>query len=66
MKSDSLYHPIGPLGSIIIGIVMIGLSIARIYPGGLNLAWLGLAFLLGGIILMMVRIMTKKNNELPR
>ncbi|MBX2851828.1 MAG: hypothetical protein KTR15_08800 [Phycisphaeraceae bacterium] len=62
----SLLNPIGPLGSIVIGLVMIGLSIAGIYPGGLNLSWLGLAFLLGGTIMLMVRIMIKKKTELPK
>jgi uncharacterized membrane-anchored protein len=62
----SLLNPIGPLGSIIIGIVCLGLTFARIYPAGLNLAWLGVAFLLGGTIMMMVRIMNKKKNELPK
>jgi hypothetical protein len=60
----SLLNPIGPLGSIVIGLVMIGLTFAGIYPGGLNLGWLGLAFLLGGTIMLMVRIMTRKNTEL--
>ena len=62
----SLLNPIGPLGSIIIGVVMSGLSFAGIHPGGLDLGWLGLAFILGGTIMLMVRIMTKKNTELPK
>lgn len=62
----SLLNPIGPLGSIIIGIVMIGLTIAGIYPGGLDLGWLGLAFLLGGTIMLMVRIMNEKKKQLPK
>lgn len=60
----SLLNPIGPFGSITIGLIMLGLGFARIYPGGLNLTWLGLAFLLGGTIMLMVRIMIKKNTEL--
>ncbi|MGB0766480.1 MAG: hypothetical protein ACPGYV_02080 [Phycisphaeraceae bacterium] len=62
----SLFNPVGPLGSILIGLVMIGLSIARIYPGGINLSWLGLAFLLGGTILLMVRIMNNRKTQLPK
>lgn len=62
----SLLNPFGPLGSIIIGAVMLGLGLARIYPGGINLSWLGIAFLLGGTIMLMVRIMNKKKNELPK
>ena len=62
----SLLNPVGPLGSIIIGVVMLGLGIARIHPGGLNLSWLGVAFLLGGTIMIMVRIMNNKKNELPK
>jgi len=62
MKPDSIYHPIGPLGSITIGIVMIALHYLHVMP----LAWLGLAFVLGGLILLMVRIMNKKDSELPR
>ena len=62
----SLLNPIGPLGSIIIGLVMIGLSLAKTYPGGINLGWLELAFLLGGTIMLMVRIMNKKKTELPK
>ncbi|MEM9346732.1 MAG: hypothetical protein AAGB26_08955 [Planctomycetota bacterium] len=62
----SLFNPVGPFGSILIGLVIIGLSIARIYPGGINLGWLGVAFLLGGLILLIVRIMNKKQTELPR
>ena len=61
----SLLNPIGPLGSIIIGLVMLGLTFVSIYPGGLNLGWLGLAFLLGGAIMLLARIMiNKKNTEL--
>lgn len=62
----SLLNPIGPLGSIIIGVVMSGLSFAGIHPGGIDLGWLGLAFILGGSIMLMVRIMIKKNKELPK
>jgi len=62
----SLLNPFGPLGSIIIGLVCLGLALARIYPGGLNLSWLGIAFLLGGTIMLMVRIMNKKKNQLPK
>ena len=62
----SIYHPIGPVGSILIGAVMSGLSFARIYPGGIDLSCLGIAFLLGGTIMLMVRIMNKKNKELPK
>lgn len=62
----SLLNPIGPLGSIVIGIVMLVLAYAGIYPGGLNLGWLGLAFLLGGAIMLLARMMTKKNTELTK
>lgn len=62
----SLLNPIGPLGSIIIGIVLLGLGYAGIHPGGINLSWLGVGFLLGGTIMFLVRIMSKKNNELPK
>ena len=62
----SLLSPTGPLGSIIIGIVLLVLGVMKIHPGGIDLTWLGLAFLLGGLILFMVRIMNKKDTELPR
>ena len=62
----SLLNPIGPVGSIVIGAVMLGLGLARIYPGGINLGWLGIAFLLGGTIMLMVRIMNNKKTELPK
>ena len=58
----SLLNPIGPLGSIIIGIVLIVLHYATTF----SLGWLGAAFLFGGIILLMVRIMNNKKQELPR
>ena len=58
----TLLNPIGPFGSILIGLVLIALTFFRIAP----LGWLGLAFLLGGAILMMVRIMNKKKTQLPR
>ena len=58
----SLLNPIGPFGSIIIGIVMLALAFMRIAP----LGWLGLAFLLGGTILLMVRSMNNKKNQLPK
>ena len=62
----SIYHPIGPVGSILIGIVLCVLHFANITPGGLSLGWLGLAFLLGGTIMLMVRIMNEKKNQLPK
>lgn len=58
----TLLNPIGPLGSIVIGIAMIAAHYMLIAP----LGWLGLAFILGGTIMLMVRIMIKKNNELPK
>jgi len=62
----SLLNPIGPLGSIVIGIVMLVLGLMKIHPGGIDLSWLGLAFLFGGLIMLMVRIMNKKKTELPK
>ena len=62
----SLLNPLGPLGSIIIGIVMLVLGIMGVHPGGIDLSWLGVAFLLGGTIMIMVRIMNKKKTELPK
>ena len=62
----SLLNPIGPLGSIVIGVVMLGLGAVGIHPGGINLGWLGIAFLLGGTVMLMARIMNKKNTELPK
>ena len=58
----SLLNPVGPLGSIVIGIAFIVLHYAQVMP----LGWLGAAFILGGLILLMVRIMNKKKQELPR
>ena len=60
----SLFNPIGPFGSVIIGITLLVLGIMKIHPGGIDLSWLGLAFLLGGTIMLMVRIMNKKKTEL--
>ena len=62
----SLLNPFGPLGSIVIGIVMLVLGLMKIHPGGIDLSWLGLAFLLGGTIMLMGRIMSKKKTELPK
>ena len=62
----SLLNPIGPLGSIIIGIVMLVLGLMKIHPGGIDLTWLGIAFLLGGTIMLMVRIMNNKKTQLPK
>ncbi|MFN3167360.1 MAG: hypothetical protein ACE37H_09885 [Phycisphaeraceae bacterium] len=56
----SLFNPIGPLGSILIGIVFCVLHFTRVAP----LGWLGLACVLGGLILLMVRIMNNKKREL--
>lgn len=56
----SLLNPIGPLGSILIGVAMIAVHYAQIMP----LGWLGLAFILGGVILLMVRIMNNKKKDL--
>ena len=60
----SIYHPIGPVGSILIGLVLCVLHFANITPAGLSLGWLGLAFLLGGVIMLMVRIMNEKKKQL--
>lgn len=59
---NSIYHPIGPVGSILIGIVLCGLHVAGI----LLLGWIGVALVLGGAIMLMVRIMNQKKNELPK
>lgn len=66
MTSSNIFHPIGPLGSIIIGLAMLILGLVGIHPAGVDLSWLGLAFLLGGSIMLMVRIMNNKKDELPR
>ncbi|MEM6505482.1 MAG: hypothetical protein AAF711_08440 [Planctomycetota bacterium] len=56
----SLFNPIGPLGSIIIGIVFLVLHYTRV----MQLGWLGAAFVFGGIILLMVRIINNKKKTL--
>ncbi|MGB1126717.1 MAG: hypothetical protein ACPG4Q_16060 [Phycisphaeraceae bacterium] len=58
----SLLNPIGPLGSILIGIAFIVLH----YTNVMSLGWLGAAFVFGGIILLMVRIMNNKQQQLPK
>ena len=58
----SLLNPIGPLGSIVIGIVLIALHYTNVMP----LGWLGAAFVFGGFILFMVRMMNKKNAQLSK
>ena len=58
----SIYHPIGPVGSIIIGLVICALHLARVAP----LGWVGLALVLGGAIMLITRIMNQKNKELPK
>lgn len=62
----SIYHPLGPLGSILIGIVLLALHFARVIPGLWAIGALGVAFLLGGAIMLMVRIMLEKKKELPK
>ncbi len=62
----SIYHPIGPVGSILIGLVLLVMHFANITPRNLSLGWLGLAFLLGGAIMLMVRIMNQNKNQLPK
>lgn len=52
MTRKEIFNPIGPLGSIFIGIVLMVLAYLRI----VNLGWVGLAFLLGGFIMLVVRI----------
>jgi len=58
----SLLNPIGPLGSIVIGVVMIVLHYASV----IALGWLGAAFLFGGLIMLIVRIMNNKKTQLPK
>ena len=58
----SLLNPIGPLGSIVIGVVLLVLTYTRVTP---PLHWLGLAFVMGGLIMLLVRIMNKKQDKLP-
>lgn len=60
----SIYHPIGPVGSILIGLMLCVLHFTEFTPGGISLGWLGLAFLFGGAIMLMVRIMTEKKKKL--
>ena len=59
----SAFHPVGPVGSILIGAVLTGLEFAGIRPAGLSLGWLGLAFMLGGGIMLGVRIMNEKKKK---
>jgi|GEM_PF-2457746 len=66
MKQTSIYHPIGPVGSILIGIVLCVLHFAQVFPGLWAIGMVGLAFLLGGVIMLMVRIMTQNKNKLPK
>ena len=62
----SIYHPIGPVGSILIGLVMIALHFAGVFPGLWAIGMLGFAFAFGGTIMLMVRIMTNKKQQLPK
>jgi len=62
MNRASIYNPLGPVGSIIIGLVLCVLHLSRVAP----LGWLGIAFLLGGVIMLMVRIMNDKKKQLPK
>lgn len=52
MTKKEIFHPVGPVGSIIIGLLMYVASVLWIYP----LRWLALAFLLGGFIMLTVRL----------
>lgn len=60
------FHPVGPVGSILIGLVLCGLHLANITVGGASIGWLGFAFLFGGTIMLIVRIMSQKSKELPK
>ena len=62
----SLYHPLGPVGSILIGIVLVALHFAGVFPGLWAIGMLGLAFIFGGVIMLMVRIMSEKKKQLPK
>ena len=62
MKRTNIYHPIGPVGSIIIGLVICALHLAQILP----LGWVGLALVLGGAIMLMVRIMNQNKDQTPQ
>ena len=62
----STFHPIGPVGSILIGIALIALHFARVFPGLWAVGMLGFAFAFGGGIMLIVRIMNKKKTELSR
>lgn len=57
----SIFHPIGPVGSILIGLVLSALHLFKVAL----LGWLGLAFMLGGLIMLMTRIFAAKK-QLPK
>ena len=60
----SIFHPIGPVGSILIGLVMIALHFAGAFPGLWAVGMLGFAFAFGGGIMLIVRIMNHKKQQL--
>lgn len=62
----SIYHPIGPVGSILIGIALIAVHFAKLMPGVWAIGMLGFAFLFGGTIMLLVRIMNQKKTQLPK
>ncbi len=62
----SHFHPVGPLGSVLIGLVLIALHFARVFPGLWAVGMLGFAFAFGGAIMLIARIMSDKKKELPK
>ena len=62
----SSFHPVGPAGSILIGIVLLALHFAALFPGMWAIGMLGFAFLFGGAIMLIVRIMNEKKKQLPK
>lgn len=66
MDRTSIYHPIGPTGSILIGAVLCAVHFAGVFPGLWAIGMLGLGFILGGVIMLMVRVMNQKKDRLPK
>jgi len=62
----STFHPVGPVGSILIGLLLVALHYAGVFPGLWAVGMLGFAFLFGGAIMLLVRIMSDKKKQLPK
>jgi len=64
MTKKEIFNPLGPFGSILIGILLF--IIAVLWPSASALVWLAIAFFFGGFIMITTRLINHNKSLMDK